>query len=346
MLNTKVMNDIRGTFLLIMSEETYYSGHEMKMFENNDIKGFLPVSLIRVNNSISYEYRLMDYENLHNRISGASINIEELKSIFAQITSLVQRAKEYLLDVDSIILSPEYIYYKRDEYYFCYYPSLENAFIQSIRELMEYFLERLDHSRQNDVLIAYNMYQKILKGNFTMESLMEEFFVNEEEKIVKKTENTVYIRRETPPVNTENKLEIKEVKKSFWSTLFGRKKSVSYEELDVANTMLLAESSIYAKTPDVKEHFLENQNNGDSIPLKNFPIKIGNGLGDANCVINNQMVSRNHALITFECGAYYVEDEASTNGTFVNGSRISPYEPVEIKEGDVVAFANEVFTVN
>jgi hypothetical protein len=51
-------------------------------------------------------------------------------------------------------------------------------------------------------------------------------------------------------------------------------------------------------------------------------------------------ISRRHARIMYQAGRYVVEDLGSTNGTFVNGRRIS--EPVVLKPGDVVDFAEYV----
>ncbi len=45
-------------------------------------------------------------------------------------------------------------------------------------------------------------------------------------------------------------------------------------------------------------------------------------------------VSRRHAMISLQNGSYCIEDLASANGTFVNGRRLPPQEPVPIRPGD------------
>lgn len=146
-------------------------------------------------------------------------------------------------------------------------------------------------------------------------------------------------------------------KKSSLFELFSKKKkglnkiSNKYGDNDMeaglmAGTMLLAEGNPYNSTQQLNGKVLKNQGTGRDIPLINFPIYVGNSMSDAVCKIENIMVSRRHAVITWECGRYYVEDQGSTNGTFINGSRISPYEPVQINDDDIVAFANEAFRLN
>jgi hypothetical protein len=49
-------------------------------------------------------------------------------------------------------------------------------------------------------------------------------------------------------------------------------------------------------------------------------------------------VSRRHAVISFQGGAYMLEDLASANGTFVNGHRLTPQSPLQIKHGDEIKF--------
>jgi len=49
-------------------------------------------------------------------------------------------------------------------------------------------------------------------------------------------------------------------------------------------------------------------------------------------------VSRRHARLIREKNQWYLEDLGSTNGTFLNGSRVSPHEKIIIKKGDKVRF--------
>ncbi|MFQ5351415.1 MAG: FHA domain-containing protein, partial [Thermoanaerobaculia bacterium] len=50
-------------------------------------------------------------------------------------------------------------------------------------------------------------------------------------------------------------------------------------------------------------------------------------------------VSRRHAKLERRGGQLYlVEDLGTTNGTFVNGQRVAPGEPVEVQAGDLLRF--------
>lgn len=60
-------------------------------------------------------------------------------------------------------------------------------------------------------------------------------------------------------------------------------------------------------------------------------------------VIRDPLVSRDqHCLITEENGYYYIFDANSTNGTYVNGSRIPSSEKIRLHRTDVVRIGNTV----
>lgn len=62
---------------------------------------------------------------------------------------------------------------------------------------------------------------------------------------------------------------------------------------------------------------------------------------DCDLVLTQGQPSRRHAQITIEGGAVFVEDLGSTNGTFINGSRIASKQPLH--QGDEIAFDENKF---
>lgn len=75
-----------------------------------------------------------------------------------------------------------------------------------------------------------------------------------------------------------------------------------------------------------------------SIPLERTPFSIGRKT-DKDLVISDSRVSRDHAVIIAEDGDYYVVDQGSRHGTFVNGQRrqrhkLSPNDRVDFGARD------------
>ncbi|XP_071960335.1 uncharacterized protein [Antedon mediterranea] len=86
------------------------------------------------------------------------------------------------------------------------------------------------------------------------------------------------------------------------------------------------------------------------MPL-NEPMKIGRSVAKVrptpeNGIFDCKVLSRNHALIYYEGGIFYMQDTKSSNGTFVNNQRLSKGSeeslPKEINSGDIIQFGVDV----
>lgn len=60
----------------------------------------------------------------------------------------------------------------------------------------------------------------------------------------------------------------------------------------------------------------------------------------------NKMISRKHCRIINISGDFFLIDEGSANGTFVNGIRLASGEKKRIKSGDIIRLADSDFQVN
>jgi len=55
-----------------------------------------------------------------------------------------------------------------------------------------------------------------------------------------------------------------------------------------------------------------------------------------------EMISREHVRVDCQDNNYYIEDRSSTNGTKLNGSKISGKGRIQLNDGDVVELADAV----
>jgi pSer/pThr/pTyr-binding forkhead associated (FHA) protein len=61
---------------------------------------------------------------------------------------------------------------------------------------------------------------------------------------------------------------------------------------------------------------------------------------DNDVVVDNKLASRHHAVIQKIKDAYFIKDEQSTNGTFVNGVKIPSDKYVKLNLGDKITIGN------
>lgn len=61
------------------------------------------------------------------------------------------------------------------------------------------------------------------------------------------------------------------------------------------------------------------------------------------CITENRTVSRHHATIYCRDGSCFIEDNNSTNKTYINGTPLLPEREIKLKDGDVIKLSNEEF---
>ncbi len=80
---------------------------------------------------------------------------------------------------------------------------------------------------------------------------------------------------------------------------------------------------------------------GQSFPLSHVAVVIGRAPERDIALPADTSVSRSHARITYADGRHFIADEGSSNGTFVNGGRIS--DPRLLSSGDTITLAETSF---
>lgn len=80
--------------------------------------------------------------------------------------------------------------------------------------------------------------------------------------------------------------------------------------------------------------------NGRRIPVENNYFRIGADREISDLLIDIDVISSDHAEIVRHEDRYYLIDLNSTNGTYLNGTGIPPEREIELKDEDIITFAN------
>ena len=63
----------------------------------------------------------------------------------------------------------------------------------------------------------------------------------------------------------------------------------------------------------------------------------------ADFIVSDQTVSSHHAVLNHEGGVWRLEDAGSTNGTFLNGWRVT--DPILVRPGDELTVGETTFVL-
>lgn len=160
--------------------------YEVKMLMLNTPEYFLHITMNYIDEKNSIYYDISSKQQLIKLFEYGKVTMEDVKSLFDNISRMVRVVDEYMLNLDRVILNPQDIYVSLSDkkYSFMYSPVAgEKDFYDKMRSLFEYILERFDHSVKKSSLVKfYEIYQRILVRDYTPDKLME-FFDDENEGI-------------------------------------------------------------------------------------------------------------------------------------------------------------------
>jgi len=121
--------------------------------------------------------------------------------------------------------------------------------------------------------------------------------------------------------------------------------------IQIGDAELLFETDPSSSTPNPSRHYpndeafyligLTDTLDGQTFPLEKETITIGR-LSENDIVIGSKSISGYHAEIKLDHGVYFLIDLNSTNGTYLNGSKV---DQQEIRAGDIIRINNFNFKV-
>jgi hypothetical protein len=84
-------------------------------------------------------------------------------------------------------------------------------------------------------------------------------------------------------------------------------------------------------------YVMEGEQRVSQIPITSDAFVLGRKRDEVDyCFDGEKGISRIHASIIYDGNGYYLTDKGSSGGTYLNGKRLVPGQPVEVKNGDTV----------
>ena len=100
------------TYAVIENEyETQDCEYEQKMLQKNTIAGLLKMQTRRINNKIMFFYDVTSRQTLDKIFSYKNLGWQDFVNVINGIENMARSVDDYMLGIDSVIISPETIFY-------------------------------------------------------------------------------------------------------------------------------------------------------------------------------------------------------------------------------------------
>ncbi len=173
--------EVNGPQLMIQSSEMYKENYQVKMIRENHIRGLLKVTVCHKDSCGQYLYDIGGLISLKAKYEKLLCQKEEIQSFLKQFIYLIDILDNYMLERNCIILDPDFIFYKDEEYFFCYYPNLNKTMEESFHELSEYWIKTIDYEDYGSVAFACGIHKKTMEKYYDLENLVRSYTEYEEE---------------------------------------------------------------------------------------------------------------------------------------------------------------------
>ncbi len=173
--------EVNGSQLMIQSSEMYKENYQVKMIRENHIRGLLKVTVCHKDSCGQYLYDIGGLISLKAKYEKLLCQKEEIQSFLKQFIYLIDILDNYMLERNCIILDPDFIFYKDEEYFFCYYPNLNKTMEESFHELSEYWIKTIDYEDYGSVAFACGIHKKTMEKYYDLENLVRSYTEYEEE---------------------------------------------------------------------------------------------------------------------------------------------------------------------
>lgn len=327
--------------LMILKEIESYEGYETKMLEYNKIDGLLPMEQLIEDGQISYSYNITGKKALDYFLEQKNVEAELLKNLLCRCIHVCREIEKYLLNENHLLMELNTIFIdnETEEIYFCYQPGKTGFVKDSFRGLLEVLLQKLNHDKEENIKIAYDLYQKTLEENYSFLDLQKIFYKEQTVELVQKAEAYDTEIYETIEQTEDKKPEkriavelLKEVKK--WIEKKTPKRQTKKEE----SVEYLAE--LEKKEEPIARLMYLGRGEGRDFWLEQENFLLGTDEEFVNGVLCSAAVEKIHAKIKKMEDGYYIEDMNSKNGTMVNGEILVYKNAQKLKEGDRITFAD------
>lgn len=174
--------------ITIEEERLYQEDYQIRMLQDNKIKGFLDVRGRGADEKSFYDYDVSGKISIKALFEKNEMGANDIRLFLANLIEIIEETQRYLLDIHHILLKPEYIYYGEERYFFCYYPPDHRNLWEEFHILTEFFVKRADYRDQTCVQMVFLLHKETMEENYSLEKTVMECLRQEDETEEKREE--------------------------------------------------------------------------------------------------------------------------------------------------------------
>jgi len=366
--------DGTGNYIKISVKEEENYGD--KVFSFQDIKGFLPMEIRRINGKAEVVYNISGKMSLRDYLNKNDFSLKEIRKIFLQLFDMTDRVEEYLLDCEGILINADdlYVDIHSGELEGIYRSECKKNITESVSCLLEAIMEKMNQKDKELVFFIYGMHKQTKEYNCTREMLRSYVLkAKEEEKMLVEQSTKVYseptFKRE-PTSSFPKKIVIKGCllpgmilaagvtfpSVLWWMGMFQKPLS---GELDwgkligiVAFFLAVSGYGAWKTMPDIQKNEREKlfTFHKEDSKLKNVCLIPQKGREEPIPIKQfpywfGKTMGEVKTKIFQEDGNVLIMDEESVNGTFHNERRLVSWQKIPLKDGDLISVDGRDYVV-
>lgn len=316
------------------------------------IGGLLSCSIRNIDGIFYTYYDISSHQSIKDLIGKNGISSGFICELFDSLKIEYAELCRFLLDKRNLILEPEHIFrdIETGEFAFLYIPYSDQK--DSFSALTKFMVDQVDCTDEKAVETVYNIYERYIRigDSYLRDAVFDDVNYLKHEKTYVTEDIKISDEEES-----ENIFNPEEDKRALFQNLFSRRsreQREKHKERIKLEMMGITEESyrkydaededFFGKTVSLedvasKRHQLRGED-GVEFEINIDEVTIGKKRENCKFVLENPSVSRMHARIVKDGNAEFIEDLNSTNGTYLNGNRMNPYDRKELITGDELRF--------
>ncbi len=162
------------TYMMLVQKDRRNVDYQCRMVIDNELGPFVPMTMQMRDSDVVLCLDISSRQPLSRLYERRTMDVWQIRRLLEGIAQACEVAEQYLMDVDRILLAPEYIFVEpeQDRCRFAFGFEKETTFSEELSGLLCYLLDHISRDDYECVGLAYNLYQESRKKTCGIRDLL------------------------------------------------------------------------------------------------------------------------------------------------------------------------------